>query len=272
MTASSFPSVSITRPSALRVREIVLLCRPAEARLLGRCRGIDRVATDPGDLSPAAAQATVLGLAAALGVTPETMRGGEPYLSPDSETTGRWRGSVGAARGGFRVGVCWQGHPRHAADARRSFRLEHLAPLAAVPSVALVSLQKGPGCEQLAASGFPVVDLGFEYQVGDWLHTAAIISQLDLVISPDSSVAHSRRPGAADMDRAIPLRRAALAARPGRLTLVFERPPVPAGDARGLGWRLPADGRRPRRVSGRSAVRPRRLAGAGSPRGRDRVG
>ncbi len=172
------------------MREIVLLCRPAEARLLGRCRGIDRVATDPGDLSPAAAQATVLGLAAALGVTPETMRGGEPYLSPDSETTGRWRGSVGAARGGFRVGVCWQGHPRHAADARRSFRLEHLAPLAAVPSVALVSLQKGPGCEQLAASGFPVVDLGFEYQVGDWLHTAAIISQLDLVISPDSSVAH----------------------------------------------------------------------------------
>jgi hypothetical protein len=67
---------------------------------------------------------------------------------------------------------------------------EILAPLAAASGVSLISPQKGPGCEQLAGAGFPVVDLGFEYQVGDWLDTAAIINQLDLVIGPDTSVAH----------------------------------------------------------------------------------
>jgi Tetratricopeptide repeat len=171
-------------------REIALLCRPSEARLLGRCGGIDRIATEPAGLPPTAAQTTVLGLAAALGVTPETMHGGERYLSADDETTRRWRGMLEAAPGRLKVGVTWQGHPRHAGDARRSFRLAHLAPLAAAPGVSLVSLQKGPGCEQLAETGFPIIDLGFEYQVGDWLDTAAIISGLDLVVSPDTAVAH----------------------------------------------------------------------------------
>ncbi len=171
-------------------REIALLCRPAEARLLGRCRGIDRVATERSSLPPFLAHATVLDLTAALGVTAETMRGDEPYLSADDETTWRWRSVLDAIPGRLRVGVAWQGHPRQADDGRRSFRLEHLAPLAAVPGVSLVSLQKGPGCEQLARIGFPIVDLGFEYQVGDWLDTAAIIRLLDLVVSPDTAVAH----------------------------------------------------------------------------------
>ena len=173
-----------------RVREIVLLCRPSEARLLGRCRGIDRITTDPGDLPPAAAQATILGLAAALGVTPDTTLGADPYLSSDDATAGRWRSTLQVVPGRFQIGVSWQGNPRQSDDARRSFRLGHLAPLAAVAGASLISLQKGHGCEQLADAGFPVVDLGFEYQVGDWLDTAAIVGQLDLVISADSAVCH----------------------------------------------------------------------------------
>ncbi len=173
-----------------RAREIVLLCRRAEARLLRRCRGVDRIVIERTAVPPAAAQATVLGLTAALGVTAETMNGDEPYLSADSETIRRWTNTLQAVPGRLRVGVTWQGHPRQAADGRRSFRLDHLAPLAAVPGVSLVSLQKGPGCEQLAGIGFSIVDLGFEYQVGDWLDTAAIISALDLVVSPDTAVAH----------------------------------------------------------------------------------
>jgi hypothetical protein len=171
-------------------REVALLCRPSEARLLGRCRGIDRIATEPAGLPSTAAQTTVLGLAAALRVTPETMRGGEPYLSVDDETNQRWSGVLKAALGRLKVGVAWQGHPRHGNDERRSFRLDHMAPLAVVPGVSLVSLQKGPGCRQLVEIGFPIVDLGFEYQVGDWLDTAAIISGLDLVVSPDTAIAH----------------------------------------------------------------------------------
>ena len=91
---------------------------------------------------------------------------------------------------GFRVGVCWAGNPSHRQDVFRSFRLAELAPLAEFPGVSLVSLQKGQGTEQLSDVSFPVVDLGPEYAAGDWLDTAAVVSQLDLVVTPDTALAH----------------------------------------------------------------------------------
>ncbi len=59
-----------------------------------------------------------------------------------------------------------------------------------MPGLSLVSLQKGHGAEQLAAAGFPAVDLGPRYMAGDWDETAAIASLLDLVIGCDSAVVH----------------------------------------------------------------------------------
>src|SRR5262249_36544338 len=58
------------------------------------------------------------------------------------------------------VSASWRRNSERLWDHRRSFRLADLAPLAAVPGVSLVSLQKGTGVEQLAGAAFPVVDLG----------------------------------------------------------------------------------------------------------------
>ena len=70
--------------------------------------------------------------------------------------------------------------------------LAALAPLAKIPGVSLVSLQRGAGSEQLKDAGFPVLDLGPEFDGGPdaFLDTAAVVSALDLVISTDTSVAH----------------------------------------------------------------------------------
>src|SRR5206468_74161 len=91
---------------------------------------------------------------------------------------------------GFKIGVAWQGSPEHKKDRQRSFRLAELEPLARVPGVRLFSLQKGFGAEQLADGDrlFPVVDLGSG--LGDLMDTAAAIKALDLVITPDTSLAH----------------------------------------------------------------------------------
>ena len=75
-------------------------------------------------------------------------------------------------------------------NAVRSFRLADMGPLAGVPGVTLVSLQKGHGAEQRLTAGFPVVDLGPRYMAGDWAETAAIVSMLDLVVGCDSAVVH----------------------------------------------------------------------------------
>ena len=117
-----------------------------------------------------------------------------PYLGVDPQRAARWNPLIRALPG-LRVGIAWQGNP-HVEQfvwARgRSMPLAALAPLAKIPGVSLVSLQKGPGSEQLKDAGFPLLDLGPEFDGGPdaFLDTAAVVAALDLVISTDTSVAH----------------------------------------------------------------------------------
>jgi hypothetical protein len=171
-----------------RVGSTVLLCLPSMARLMGRCDGVDRVVTTREGLSSVEAQIAPIYLAAVFRPTPATMKG-NAYVSADPATLERWRPAI-KTMPRLKVGITWQGNPDHHLDACRSFRLAELEPLARVPEVTLVSLQKGHGVEQLAEAPFPVIDLGPEYAAGDWLQTAAVVSHLDLVIAPDTAIAH----------------------------------------------------------------------------------
>jgi hypothetical protein len=102
----------------------------------------------------------------------------------------RWRDTLRALTG-FRVGIAWQGNPNHAWDPLRSIPLARLEPLAGVRGVRLISLQKGAGCQQLSdvAGRFTVTDLG-DAERRTLMDTAAVIANLDLVITCDSVVAH----------------------------------------------------------------------------------
>ena len=84
------------------------------------------------------------------GTTLETVPAAVPYLSADPELVRRWRDELSPLRG-LKVGIAWQGNPNHPEDRRRSFPLAALEPLARLPGVQLVVLQKGHGREQLAA-------------------------------------------------------------------------------------------------------------------------
>src|SRR5439155_5594465 len=93
-------------------------------------------------------QAPLLSLPAILGTTLETIPSQVPYLSADPALVERWRRELDALPG-FKVGIVWQGNPTQKNDRHRSTRLAHFAPLAELPGVHLVSLQVGPGTEQL---------------------------------------------------------------------------------------------------------------------------
>ena len=114
----------------------------------------------------------------------------------------------------FRVGIVWQGSLTHKSDRQRSVTLERFAPLGRVPGVSLISLQKGPGSEQLAA--LPgLVDLGRE--LTDFADTAAALQSLDLIITVDTSVAHlAGGAGHGSLGGVALCRRLALAAGPRR--------------------------------------------------------
>jgi tetratricopeptide (TPR) repeat protein len=127
------------------------------------------------------------------GVTPDDVKLAGPYLRAPPERVAAWRDRIGDS--GFRIGVCWQGSTRAGADLLgRSFRLAELAPIAALPGVRLISLQKHEGLDQLASLpvGMAVETLGPDFDEGPdaFLDTAAVAQVCDLVITADTAVAH----------------------------------------------------------------------------------
>lgn len=109
-----------------------------------------------------------------------------PYLKAEPGRVARWRERVGAP--GFKIGIAWQGNPNVSVDQGRSIPLASFLPLAEVPGVRLISLQKNEGSEQRRP---PVESLGEDFDTGpSFLDTAALMECLDLVISSDTSVAH----------------------------------------------------------------------------------
>ena len=137
-------------------------------------------------------QAPLLSLPHRLGTTLETLPTA-PYLHADPARVARWRDVIGPR--GFKVGVVWQGSTLpYALPLQRSFPLAALKGLAALPDVRLISLQKVNGLEQLESlpKGVAVEDLGPSFDPGPdlFVDTAAAMTCCDLVITPDTSVAH----------------------------------------------------------------------------------
>ncbi|HEX4144620.1 MAG TPA: tetratricopeptide repeat protein [Pirellulales bacterium] len=114
-----------------------------------------------------------------------------PYLAADAALVAKWRREL-AAVAGFKIGIAWQGSQEFSSDRRRSIPLAQFAPLARLPGVRLISLQKGFGSEQVAAVDFPVLDLSerLDEASGALMDTAAVIRNLDLVVAPDTAIAH----------------------------------------------------------------------------------
>jgi Flp pilus assembly protein TadD len=114
-----------------------------------------------------------------------------PYLRADSGKVTHWRGKFAAQSAALKVGIVWASHSRNARYAlQKSIGLEALAPLAQACPVVFYSLQKGPAAAESARvpAGMALVDPSGE--IGDFSDTAAVIENLDLVISVDTSVAH----------------------------------------------------------------------------------
>jgi tetratricopeptide (TPR) repeat protein len=172
---------------------VVLECPANLVSVLQTCPGVDVIVAEgvpPPDFD---VQAPLLSLPALFSTTLASVPGTVPYLFPDQKLVEAWREKLGRAEGNVLIGVVWQGNPRHGWDHWRSFPLTALAPVAAVPGVRLVSLQQGPGVEQLRSLGgrFQVLDLGDDLdRGGGFADTAAVMANLDVVVTADTAAAH----------------------------------------------------------------------------------
>jgi tetratricopeptide (TPR) repeat protein len=183
--------------SVLRNQNIALsFCAPTKLHTLIQASGID-----PSPLTPQQADEVaegqwmpLLSVPKYLEVSPDNPVITEPYIKTTDELIANWA-SILVAEERPIVGINWQGNPKTEKTVLRgrSLALETFAPIIEGSQISLLSLQKGFGSEQLEKCSFKDRFVNCQDQVNDtwdFLETAAIIANCDLVITSDTSVAH----------------------------------------------------------------------------------
>ncbi|MBF0184233.1 MAG: glycosyltransferase family protein [Magnetococcales bacterium] len=173
--------------------QVLLSCQAALIPLLRPLPCIDAIATAEQFTWPEQIDcySPLLSLPMLLATQAETIPATIPYLWADPLLVKQWQ-SLLPSPPKRRIGLVWQGKPLHQDDPlrRRSCPWQALAPLASLPGITWISLQKDPERQQPLTPhpGMELIDLNEALR--DFAQTAAIIANLDLLISIDTSVAH----------------------------------------------------------------------------------
>ena len=109
-----------------------------------------------------------------------------PYLRAEPARVETWRKRIGPH--GIKIGLCWRGSQSWRADPHRSIALEAFRPLAVLPGVRLISLYVGDdgGTASFPLERFDDADTGPD----GFVDTAAMMTQLDHIVTIDTSIAH----------------------------------------------------------------------------------
>jgi tetratricopeptide (TPR) repeat protein len=175
--------------------DVIVQCDRPLVRLFKQVPGASRIVPNGERWPPFDFHCPIVSLARAMGTRMTSIPAEVPYLRAEPELAGQWRDKL-SHLGGIRVGLVWAGsRPGNmpileSFDQRRSLALREFLPLWDVPSVTFISLQKGTAAQevQTLTLDHPLVD--FTDDLHDFADTAALVENLDLVISVDTSVAH----------------------------------------------------------------------------------
>lgn len=174
---------------------VIAECQPPLKRLLRNSFPRLPLFDSSEPLPPFDVQSPLLSLPMLCRTTMENLPRTVPYVEADENDIAAWRNrfatEAGVADGSIlKIGLSWAGNKEQANDRNRSMALRDLALLGGIPGIRLYSLQKGAAGQQARQppAGMTIVD--WTDQLRDFADTAALIANLDLVISVDTSVAH----------------------------------------------------------------------------------
>jgi tetratricopeptide (TPR) repeat protein len=169
--------------AADRGLHVIMEVQKPLARLLQGLRGVDRIVAYGDDLPAFDLHCPMQSLPLALGTTLATIPNAPSYLHADPEQIDAWGARLAASGNpNPRIGLAWAGNPAMTRDRQRSLTPDRLAPLLESPGLHFISLQKD------APRNVPLTD--FMNDIDDFADTAALVANLDLVISVDTAVAH----------------------------------------------------------------------------------
>ncbi|MGA7934794.1 MAG: tetratricopeptide repeat-containing glycosyltransferase family protein [Kovacikia sp.] len=174
---------------AQRGGHVIVECQKSLVPLFEQIEGIATVVAIGEPLPAFDIQASLLSLPHRFATTLETIPAPIPYLSALSPLPYLLPGSSHLAPPPPKIGIVWGGDPNHLHDRDRSCPFPEFRAFLQKPGMMFYSLQKGShSAELLTVSDLPIEDLGD--RLNNFADTAAVVAQLDLVISVDTSVAH----------------------------------------------------------------------------------
>jgi Flp pilus assembly protein TadD len=167
------------------VKRAILICQPELVRIMKTVVGLDDVLPEGAEIPPFDAGITLLSLPGLFKAGTIPIEPPQPYISPPPGCGF----DLGPKTRKLRVGLVWAGRQTHGDDWNRSMPAHLLAPLFQIPEIEYVSLQKGEVADRI---GRPPTELAQDIgnRCTDFADTAAMIAQLDLVITVDTSVSH----------------------------------------------------------------------------------
>ena len=170
---------------------VILETRKSLFGLFQNFHGIDRlverrVSGDP--VEACDCYIPLLSLPGIFGTRPDSIPASVPYLFADAQKANHWHNRLSGPE--FKTGLVWRGNPRHKKDRSRSCALQHFEQLSMLTGLKIFGLQKMDSAavnKELSGRTW-IKNLGREFR--DFTDTAAVIANLDLVVSVDTAVAH----------------------------------------------------------------------------------
>ena len=175
---------------ARRGANVLFECQAPLVGTLSSLIGVTRAIPRGDIVPPFDVQVPLVRLPALLEADSFAMIPPPPYLKPPKRRAGGASRLPVPAGTHLKIGIAWGGRSLHATLSQRMAFLENFLNLLRMPGVTLYSLQRrdhAPDLHRIGASGL-IVDLG--PRINDFQDTAALLSELDLIISVDTAVAH----------------------------------------------------------------------------------
>ena len=164
--------------------------------LLGGMAGAAAVFESHEKLPPFDLQCSLMSLPLAFRTEMASVPASVPYVHAEPRRVAAWRERLGPRRH-MRIGLAWSGNTAHANDRNRSMPLATLAELLSRSDVEFHVLQRDihETDRPMIAASPSLHDHG--PALGDFANTAALIAEMDLVLSVDTGLAHlAGAPGA----------------------------------------------------------------------------
>jgi FKBP-type peptidyl-prolyl cis-trans isomerase 2 len=175
---------------ARRGAKVLVECQKELVSLLRNTEGVSQVISQGERIPDFDVHCPLLSLPLIFETEVDTIPAEIPYISADPGLVQKWRNKIIQDKSAVKVGLAWAGNPKLKFGHSRSCPIGTFSQLAQRNDVTFYSLQKGETGEQAKnpPEGIKLIDTPEE--IHDFADTAAIIENLDLVISIDTAVAH----------------------------------------------------------------------------------